>query len=143
MRLRSGAGLMTPTCMGPPVCFLGALGWETLRSARCQARERVASRRVMPRASGQTDRWLAPLRSGGRSARDRGGPDRNHPGKLIPGVSLFVHRSGRPDQAIADGLPGGLVGGHEDDDQAQVQAVALVKARVKPLAGLREDPRGR
>ena len=45
------------------------------------------------------------------------------------------HRPRRPDQAITDGAPLGLVGRHHDDDDVQVERVAFMKDRIEPLTG--------
>src|SRR5271157_6650658 len=48
---------------------------------------------------------------------------------------LTRHRSRRPDQAIADGAPLGLVGRHHDDDDVQVERVPFMKDRIEPPTG--------
>src|SRR5271157_632630 len=48
---------------------------------------------------------------------------------------LTRRRSRRPDQAIADGAPLGLVGRHHDDDDVQVERVPFMKDRIEPPTG--------
>src|SRR5271157_5892670 len=74
---------------------------------------------------------LSPPRPGRTGARSR--PPL--PGATAAAVRLTRHRSRRPDQAIADGAPLGLVGRHHDDNDVQVERIAFMKDRIEPLTG--------
>ena len=90
-------------------------------SARCKSDRAGASSEW--RLAVEWKRMASPAQP--RSSRERRG---------TPSSVGARQRSCRPEKTIADGAPGGLVGGHDDDDQVQVPRVAVMQDLIESLA---------